>query len=255
MGSVIFGCIDIGNKDDIPKTFFDSLQNSDAVVVENKYMWDEFCLNNQIEYNKEILSINLPGLKGKFLNELTEEMQGLFYDNRDLVLKRIKELYEMNKNILVVSDEGSPILADSGEIVRTYCLNNDIDFRVLAGPSAIINTLSMSRIPGPTSPFVFYGPIFSMQFVDEFLDKIENVPYNFLGVAFLAPKTAKDVVLSMLNKFGNLDSSLCVNLTMETEKVIGKTLQDVYEYLLEMGDDYYLLKERASLVFRKTDNR
>jgi 16S rRNA C1402 (ribose-2'-O) methylase RsmI len=67
MGSVIFGCIDIGNKDDISKTFFDYLHKSDAVVVENKYMWDEFCLNNQIEYSKEILSINLPGLKGKFL--------------------------------------------------------------------------------------------------------------------------------------------------------------------------------------------
>ena len=110
-------------------------------------------------------------------------------------------------------------------------------------------------MPGATSPFVFYGPIFSLEYLDDFLGRIDNAPYNFLSVAFLTPKTAKQVVKSIIDKFGDLEGSLCINLTMNTEKVIGKTLGDILDYLTVMGDDYYITKEKISLVFRKSDNR
>lgn len=254
MNSVVFGCIDIGNSNDLSKTFFNAVEFSDAIVVENQYVWDSFCIKNNILYNKEVLSINLPGLKGNFLNELTEDIQKLFYDNQDYVLSRVKDLYQSNKHVLVLSDEGSSILADSGELIRTYCINNKIPFTVMAGPSAIINSLSMSSIPGSTSPFIFYGPMFSLEYLDEFLDKIDIAPYNFLGVAFLTPKTASHVVLAMLDKIGNVDASLCINITMTDEKVIGKTLKEVSDYLIAMGNEYYMKKEKISLVFRKTDS-
>ena len=255
MGSVVFGCIHIGNSNDLSKTFFDTLDVSDLVVVENQYRWDAFCLENNINYTKKVLSINLPGLKGKFLNELPNEIQGMFYENRLAILDEVLAFYKDNKNILVLSDEGSAIVADSGEIVRNYCLENDIPFKVMSGPSAVINSVSMSNIIGPTSPFIFYGPMFSLEYLDDFLGKINNAPYNFLGVAFLNQRTAKDVVGSVIDMFGDLDGSLCVNLTMNTEKVIGKTLSDVFNYLTVMGNDYHLTREKISLVFRKSDNR
>ena len=255
MGSVVFGCTDIGNSNDLSKTFFDTLGVSDLVVVENQYRWDAFCLENNINYTKKVLSINLPGLKGKFLNELPNETQGMFYENRLAVLDEVLAFYKNDKNILVLSDEGSSIVADSGEIVRNYCLKNDIPFKVMSGPSAVINSVSMSNIIGPTSPFIFYGPMFSLEYLDDFLDKINNAPYNFLGVAFLNQRTARHVVGSVINRFGDLDGSLCVNLTMSTEKVIGKTLSDVFNYLTIMGNDYHLTREKISLVFKKSDNR
>ena len=255
MGSVVFGCIHIGNSNDLSKTFFDTLDVSDLVVVENQYRWDAFCLENNINYTKKVLSINLSGLKGKFLNELPNEIQGMFHENRLAILDEVLAFYKDNKNILVLSDEGSAIVADSGEIVRNYCLENDIPFKVMSGPSAVINSVSMSNIIGPTSPFIFYGPMFSLEYLDDFLGKINNAPYNFLGVAFLNQRTAKDVVGSVIDMFGDLDGSLCVNLTMNTEKVIGKTLGDILDYLTVMGDDYYITKEKISLVFRKSDNR
>ena len=255
MGSVIFGCMHIGNSNDLSKTFFDTLDVSDLVIVENQYRWDAFCLENNINYTKKVLSINLPGLKGKFLNELPNEIQGMFYENRLAILDEVLAFYKDNKNILVLSDEGSAIVADSGEIVRNYCLENDIPFKVMSGPSAVINSVSMSNIIGPTSPFIFYGPMFSLEYLDDFLGKINNAPYNFLGVAFLNQRTAKDVVGSVIDMFGDLDGSLCVNLTMNTEKVIGKTLSDVFNYLTVMGNDYHLTREKISLVFRKSDNR
>ena len=179
----------------------------------------------------------------------------MFYENRLAILDEVLAFYKDNKNILVLSDEGSAIVADSGEIVRNYCLENDIPFKVMSGPSAVINSVSMSNIIGPTSPFIFYGPMFSLEYLDDFLGKINNAPYNFLGVAFLNQRTAKDVVGSVIDMFGDLDGSLCVNLTMNTEKVIGKTLSDVFNYLTVMGNDYHLTREKISLVFRKSDNR
>ena len=255
MGSVVFGCIDIGNSNDLSKTFFNTLDSSDLVVVENQYVWDAFCLRNNINYTKKVISMNLPGLKGKFLNELPDEIQGMFHENRLAVFDEVSTFYKDSKNILVLSDEGSSIIADSGELVRNYCLKNDIPFKVMSGPSAVINSVSMSNIIGPTSPFIFYGPMFSLEYLDDFLDKINNAPYNFLGIAFLNPITAKQVIGSIIDRFGDLDGSLCVNLTMNTEKVIGKTLSDVFNYLTIMGDDYHLTKEKISLVFRKSDNR
>lgn len=255
MGSVVFGCIDIGNSNDLSKTFFNTLDASDLIVVENQYTWDAFCLENNVNYTKKVLSLNLPGLKGKFLNELPDETQNMFYENRVAILDEVSIFYKNNKNILILSDEGSSIIADSGELVRNHCLKNDIPFKVMSGPSAVINSVSMSNIIGPTSPFIFYGPMFSLEHLDDFLGKINNAPYNFLGVAFLTPTTAKDVVGSVIDRFGDLDGSLCVNLTMNTEKVIGKTLNDVLNYLTIMGDEYHLTKEKISLVFRKSENR
>jgi 16S rRNA C1402 (ribose-2'-O) methylase RsmI len=252
MVSVIFGCIDIGNSNDLSKTFFNELNNSDAVVVENQYVWDSFCLDNDISYTKEVLSLNLPGLKGKFLNELSEETQRLFADNRGVILERVHQLYKSGKNVLVLSDEGSSIIADSGEFVRNYCLKNGIDFKVMSGPSAVINSISSSTIAGSLSPFIFYGPMFSLEYLNNFLDNVSKSPKYFLSVAFLTPKTAKNVVESMLEKFGNIDACLCVDLTTDNEKIIGKNLNDVVEYLQQMGDDYYIKKEKISIVFRNT---
>jgi 16S rRNA C1402 (ribose-2'-O) methylase RsmI len=252
MNPVVFGCIDIGNSDDISKTFFNSLGISDALVVENQYMWDEFCTKNKISYDKEVLSLNLPGLKGSFLNELPEETQKLFEDNRNSILKKVGELYSLGKNVLVVSDEGSSIIADSGEFVRNYCIDNNINFKVMTGPSAVINAISASNILGSTSPFIFYGPIFSLEYVDKILDNIDIAPYNFLGVGFLTPKTAQVVVGRMLKRFGNIEASLCIDLTTDKEKIVGKDLKEALIYLQEMGDEYYMKKEKVSIVFRKT---
>lgn len=252
MGSVVFGCIDIGNSNDLSKTFFNTLYASDLIVVENQYMWDSFCLDNDISYTKEVLSLNLPGLKGKFLNELSEETQRLFADNRSAIYERVHQLYKSGKSVLVLSDEGSSIIADSGEFVRNYCLKNGIDFKVMSGPSAVINSISSSTISGSLSPFIFYGPIFSLEYLNNFLDHVDKSAYYFLSVAFLTPKTAKNVVESMLEKFGNIDACLCVDLTTDNEKIIGKNLKDVVEYLQQMGDDYYIKKEKISIVFRNT---
>lgn len=249
---VVFGCIDIGNINDISKTFFNSLDVSDALVVENQYMWDYFCIKNRISYDKEVLSLNLSGIEDKFLNELPKETQKMFEDNRVKVLKRVGELHNLGKKVLVVSDEGSSIIADSGEFVRNYCIENGIDFKVMAGPSAVINAVSSSKIPGATSPFIFYGPIFSLEYVDGILDNMDMAPYDFLSVGFLRPKTAKAVVGRMLERFGNIEASLCIDLTTNKEKIIGKNLKETLRYLEDMGDEYYTRKENVSIVFRKT---
>jgi 16S rRNA C1402 (ribose-2'-O) methylase RsmI len=252
MGSVIFGCTDIGNSNDLSRTFFNELNSSDALVVENQYMWDSFCLDNNISYTKEVLSLNLPGLKDKFLNELPEDIQRLFKDNRSMVFERLHQLYKSGKTVLVLSDEGSSIIADSGEFVRNYCIENGIDFRVMSGPSAVINSISSSKISGSLSPFIFYGPMFSLDYLDNFLENIKRSPNYFLSVAFLDTKTANNVVKRMLEEFGNVDACICINLTTDTEKVIGKNLKDIVEYFQQMGDEYKIKKEKISIVFRNT---
>lgn len=251
MNPIIFGCVDIGNQNDLPASFFTALDSADILIVENLYMWEEFSTRAGITFDKEVVSFNLPDFKGKHLNELPENVQEEIFNHQQDILRGLSEAYHSGKSVLILSDEGSSILADFGGWVRHYCIATSIEFKVLAGPSALINSLTTSKILGDVSPFIFYGPVFSTERTAALIENINKLSTDFFGVVFLIPKTAAEIIKSISDEFGNLDASLCINLTLDTENVISGTLKDVLEYLESMGENYYELKHKISLVFKK----
>lgn len=67
----------------------------------------------------------------------------------------IISLLKNGKNIVLVSDAGTPAISDPGEDLVQLCIENDIDVTSIPGPVAGINALILSGLP--TRRFAFEG--------------------------------------------------------------------------------------------------
>ena len=58
-------------------------------------------------------------------------------------------------NVAVMSDAGAPLISDPGYPLIQRCIELDIEFTVLPGPSSVINAVILSGIP--SNQFTFSG--------------------------------------------------------------------------------------------------
>ena len=66
----------------------------------------------------------------------------------------------------LISDAGTPVLSDPGNIIINECIKNDLKIFTVPGPSAVTAAVSIS---GFGDKFLFYG----------FLPKTENELINY----------------------------------------------------------------------------
>ena len=84
-------------------------------------------------------------------------------------IDQIKVLLK-NKNCVLISDAGSPLISDPGYNLVQYCIANNIKVTSIPGPSSIISSLQLSGLP--ISEFSFFG------FVPKSKKKIEDLVKN-----------------------------------------------------------------------------
>ncbi|MCB1198312.1 MAG: 16S rRNA (cytidine(1402)-2'-O)-methyltransferase [Deltaproteobacteria bacterium] len=89
----------------------------------------------------------------------------------------IKNL-ELGQSIALVSDAGTPCIADPGWKVVELARKHNIPVFPICGPSAITSALSIAGFPA--TPFTFYG----------FLDKKKSRSQNTLQTMFTSPHTS-----------------------------------------------------------------
>lgn len=76
--------------------------------------------------------------------------------------KRLPDLVEKAKSgarIAVISDAGTPLISDPGYRLIQACLENDIPYTVLPGPSAVITALAGSGFPCHAFSFDGFLPV------------------------------------------------------------------------------------------------
>ncbi len=67
------------------------------------------------------------------------------------IMERIKN----GENAAIVTDAGMPCISDPGEDLVKICAENEVDVKVVPGPSAVISALAVSGLS--TSRFSFEG--------------------------------------------------------------------------------------------------
>lgn len=123
----------IGNPDDITFRAINSIKRSDAVICE--------------EYKEGAKFL-------KSINIKKEMMQFNEHSSLDDLLDIMSEL-QSGKRLSLISDCGTPLIADPGnELVRS-CVANSIPIEVVPGASSILTALVASNLP--TDEFVFAG--------------------------------------------------------------------------------------------------
>ena len=129
----------IGNLDDITLRAIEVLKNSDIILCEDTR--HSLKLLNHLKIKKKLISYH------KF--------------NEKKQINSVIEHLKQGKILSLISDAGTPLLSDPGQILLKECIKKDIKVVPIPGASSIISAMSVS---GFKDKFLFYG----------FLPKTEN---------------------------------------------------------------------------------
>ena len=143
----------IGNLDDITIRAIDVLKNSDIILCEDTRR--SLKLLNHLKIKKRLFSYH------KF-NEKKE-------------LEKIIKLLNEGKILSLISDAGTPLLSDPGQLLVKKCIEKNISVIPIPGASSVTASMSVS---GFKDEFLFYG------FLPKKEKEIENILSSLCQLSF-----------------------------------------------------------------------
>lgn len=197
----------IGNLKDITLRALEVLESVDLVAAEDTRQ--SLKLLNHFNIKKTLVSYHKHNEQGK---------------STDLI-EKLKE----GKNIALVSDAGTPGISDPGSIIVLRCIEENIEFEVLPGATAVTTALVYSGLD--TSKFIFRGFLSRdnkerRSIIEELKDRKETL------IFYESPHRVKDTLEFLKSNLGNRKIALCRELTKLHEQVLRFSLEEaIYFYL------------------------
>lgn len=134
----------IGNIKDISLRAVETLVDSDVIVCEDTRTFVNF-------YNKiqEIYNLK-PTRKQKIIY--------LFKENEFVEAPKVIELLQQDLNVSLVSECGTPLISDPGELLLKYVIKHNIPYTAIPGATAYINALVLSGFGLENNLFLGFLP-------------------------------------------------------------------------------------------------
>jgi len=132
------------------------------------------------------------------------------------------------KNIVLVSDAGTPGLSDPGAVLVKKARNNNIKVNAIAGPSALAAALSISGLSEPTFFFGGFPSAKSSERV-QFFKSLTTLPYSL--IFYESPHRIKACLKDGITIFGDREALLIRELTKIHEECIEGPLSLLYEHV------------------------
>jgi len=218
----------IGNLNDISLRAIDVIRSSD-------YLYAEDTRNI-----KKLLNFVNIKVKSRSFHE---------HNEHKVSLEIIKNLNE-GKIVSIVSDAGTPVVSDPGYKLIQICLEENIKYTLIPGPSSVLSSLVMSGLS--PDKFSFYGFI-PRKAGDQnrFFEILSNDVKT--SIIFESPKRIKKTLINLQKFVGkNRKISLCKEMTKIHEDVFrGK----ISEIIKDIENDQINLKGELVLVIEGADNK
>lgn len=180
----------------------------------------------------------------KLLNhfKIEKKMISYFEHNKiergKLIINRIKS----GENCALVTDAGMPAISDPGELIVKQCYEENIDVKVIPGPSACISALSISGLS--TGRFCFEGFLsMNKKRRKEHLEEIKCEPRTM--IFYEAPHKLLKTLKDMYDVLGSRRVSVVHELTKVHEGVFLGDLDKVLEIFsnVNIKGEYVLIVE------------
>ena len=186
----------IGNLDDMSPRGVEALRGADVLACED---------TRRTRVLLSHFDIRRPGIVISY-REHNEERAG----------RRILNLLGEGKTVVLCSDGGYPGVSDPGYRLIRLAVDNDIDYCVIPGASAVPVALLMSGLPSSSYTFKGYpprkkGPV--RRFFEEERDSRHTL------VVFESPFRVAGTVLAAHEVLGDRQAAVCMELTKKFEKV------------------------------------
>lgn len=214
----------IGNLKDITLRALETLQSVDSIICEDTRR--TALLLNHYQIKKPLI----------ILNDYNEAK------NLPQIIDRLKS----GQNLALVSDAGTPLVADPGYKLVRECINQEIPVDSLPGPSSILPALTLSGLPPDKFFFLGYLPEKEGKRVKLFeLLRTTNSQLPTTYIAFVAPHKLLRTINDMKEVFGDIEIVLAHELTKIHQSVETKSVTDwVEKFNLKAGKpkgEYILL--------------
>ncbi len=198
----------IGNLEDLSPRAIETLKTVDFIAAEDTRV--TLKLLNHFEIKKPLVS---------------------YYEhNRAESGERIIARISAGETCALVTDAGMPAISDPGEDLVRLCAENDVDVRVVPGPSAVVSALALSALP--TGRFTFEGFLaVNKNARFEHLDSLRGEKRTM--IFYEAPHKLLSTLRDMLEVLGDRRVSLCRELTKIYEQTVRTTLSAALEYYAE----------------------
>lgn len=214
----------IGNLGDITLRQLDTLSEVDFICAEDTRV--TLKLLNHYEIKKPLVSFHEHSSKAD--------------------AQRIIDRILSGENCGIVTDAGMPCISDPGEVLVRMCAENNIEVRVIPGPTAVASAVAVSGLS--TRRFTFEGflPVAKKERAER-LEKLRNE--TAVMVFYEAPHKLRQTLDDLSGFFGaERKISLCRELTKLHEEVLRMNLGEAVEYygVKEPKGEYVLVLEGAS---------
>ena len=157
---------------------------------------------------------------------------------------------QMEKNIALITDAGTPAISDPGEVLVTMCQESGITVTSLPGACACITALTLSGLS--TRRFCFEGFLPSDK--KEKKDILEELrEESRTMIVYEAPHHLIRTLEELYQAMGDRRVTLCRELTKKFETILPITLEKALEYYQENEPrgEYVLVIEGKSIDEKK----
>lgn len=140
--------------------------------------------------------------------------------HKDKIIRTLKE----GKNIGYVTDRGTPLISDPGNVIVEYCINEGISVIALPGPSALLPAINMSGLSN--EKFHFYGFLNSKTSLAK-QELIKLKEYENTIIFYEAPHRIKSTLELMEKVFGNRKIAIVREISKIYEEVIRDEISEI----------------------------
>lgn len=195
----------IGNLKDITLRALEVLKSVDIVAAEDTRQ--TLKLLNHFEIKKSLMSYHKHNEQEK---------------SEDII-----ELLKEGHNIAIVTDAGTPGISDPGAVIVKKCINENIDFEVLPGATAITTALVYSGLD--TTKFLFRGFIPRENKERKILlNEIKDVKESI--ILYESPYRVVSTLETLLEYLGNRNIAVCRELTKLHEEIKRGKIDELIDY-------------------------
>ncbi len=147
---------------------------------------------------------------------------------------------ENGKNVAIVSDRGTPVLSDPGEICTKKVIEKGYNVVSLPGATAAIPAITASGLD--SSKFIFYGFLNSKS--SKRKKELEFLKNNKMTIIFYeAPHRIMEMLADLKEVFGDRKISISREISKKFEEIYRATISEVMNMLTEVKGEFVIVVE------------
>ncbi len=139
-------------------------------------------------------------------------------------LNEILTLLNEGKNIAVISDAGTPVISDPGNVLTCFLRENGVNYTVIPGATAFTPALILSGLSAHRFTFIGFLPE-KLKDKEELLSDFKNVKSTL--IFYSAPHDVNKDLSFLYEKLGDRKVSVVKEITKIHETVYLGTLKDI----------------------------